>query len=532
MITGTVPVEVPRKLSELELDAGGKRIDNLGLGDTPDDVMRRSEKTGSYEVYGLLATGLAADRPAPGIVDRFYFSTGTLVLERDTGAAWVEVVRGEAATRLAQLAERAHSSLTGIGVGDHHARYTDAEAQAQAAALIVIHAAIAAAHHTKTTDAAEITSGTFPVVRGGTGLNTIALGGILYASALDVLSRLAPTAANQVLRSTAANALQFAALLAADIPNLDAGKITSGAFALARIPNMDWAHISGLFPRTIADLLSDHNLANHPLAIIPTMDLAHIPSGIQGKLTAACAYKYAHPSARQCTTGSWAWGSISGKPTSPSLEEMATEHQSDGTHGAITPTSCAQKYTHPTTGICPQAPKAHNQDASTITSGRFPMTRMPDMALNKIMVGRGAGNSPVEENKPTGISSGLIVMWHGTIANIPAGWVVCDGNNSTPNLLTRFVQGVATAATNPGATGGATSKTIPTHQLTVSEMPKHRHEVGGENTAGPGTGKLDLHDYPSFYSRKTSYVGGDGYHGHGSIDIHPKFYDVAFLMKT
>ncbi|GAI03992.1 unnamed protein product, partial [marine sediment metagenome] len=198
------------------------------------------------EVYGLLHVGLDADKPAAGVADRFYFAADTLILYRDTGAAWSEAARGETAIRLAQLAERAHSSLTGIGADDHHIRYTDAEAQAQAAALIVIHAAIAAAHHTKTTDAAEITTGTFGVVRGGTGLNTIALGGILYASALDVLSRLAPTAANQVLRSTAANALQFAALLAADIPNLDAGKITSGVFALARIPNMDWAHISGL----------------------------------------------------------------------------------------------------------------------------------------------------------------------------------------------------------------------------------------------------------------------------------------------
>ncbi|MBA7707027.1 hypothetical protein ES703_115888 [subsurface metagenome] len=95
-ITGTVPVKVPEKLSELELDAGGKRIDNLGLGDTLDDAMRRSEKTGDNEIYGLHATGLAANRPAPGIVDRFYFSKDTLVLERDTGAAWVEVVKGEA----------------------------------------------------------------------------------------------------------------------------------------------------------------------------------------------------------------------------------------------------------------------------------------------------------------------------------------------------------------------------------------------------------------------------------------------------
>lgn len=65
---------------------------------------------------------------------------------------------------------------------------------------------------------------------------------------------------------------------AAQIPNLDAGKITTGTFALARIPSMDWTHISVLFPRTIADLLSNHDLARHPLSIIPTMDDAHIPN--------------------------------------------------------------------------------------------------------------------------------------------------------------------------------------------------------------------------------------------------------------
>lgn len=85
-------------------------------------------------------------------------------------------------------------------------------------------------------DAAKITSGTFAVVRGGTGLAAIAQGGILYASAPNTLSRLAPGAANRVLRSTAANALQFAALVAADIPNLDAAKVTAGIFAEARIP--------------------------------------------------------------------------------------------------------------------------------------------------------------------------------------------------------------------------------------------------------------------------------------------------------
>ena len=91
-------------------------------------------------------------------------------------------------------------------------------------------------------DASKITTGAFAVARGGTGLATIAAGGILYASALDTLLRIAPSAANQVLRSTGANALEIAALVAADIPNLDAAKLTTGLLAIARggLNNATW----------------------------------------------------------------------------------------------------------------------------------------------------------------------------------------------------------------------------------------------------------------------------------------------------
>ncbi|MCX8015963.1 MAG: prepilin-type N-terminal cleavage/methylation domain-containing protein [Patescibacteria group bacterium] len=77
-------------------------------------------------------------------------------------------------------------------------------------------------------------TGTLAVTSGGTGLSSIAAGSILYATSSNTLIAIAPTAANQVLRSTAANALQFGALVAADIPNLDASKITSGTFGIAR----------------------------------------------------------------------------------------------------------------------------------------------------------------------------------------------------------------------------------------------------------------------------------------------------------
>ena len=88
------------------------------------DASAHHAKTGHNEVYGLLTAGLAADRPAASIAGRFYFSTDTLILQRDNGTAWVEMARGETAIRLAQLSEKAHSSLTGIGASDHHIKTT------------------------------------------------------------------------------------------------------------------------------------------------------------------------------------------------------------------------------------------------------------------------------------------------------------------------------------------------------------------------------------------------------------------------
>lgn len=120
-----------------------------------------------------------------------------------------------------------------------------------------------------------------------------------------------------------------------------------------------------------------------------------------------------------------------------------------------------------------------------------------------------------------GLDSGLIVMWHGTIGNIPAGFVICDGNNSTPNLLRKFVQGVDTAGTNPGATGGSA-----THVLSVAELAAHTHLTtnisgGGVNVAT----RSDDKQAPN--ASETSSTGSDSAH-----ENEPEFYDLAFLMKT
>lgn len=78
--------------------------------------------------------------------------------------------------------------------------------------------------------------------------------------------------------------------------------------------------------------------------------------------------------------------------------------------------------------------------------------------------------------KSNAVVSGSIWMWSGSFASIPSGWVLCDGNNSTPDLRNKFIMGAATtAAVGAGGSNGIT--------LTSATMPAHTHSITTDATA-------------------------------------------------
>jgi len=104
---------------------------------------------------------------------------------------------------------------------------------------------------------------------------------------------------------------------------------------------------------------------------------------------------------------------------------------------------------------------------------------------------------------------GVIVMWSGLLSQIPEGWVLCNGQNGTPDLRDKFIVGAGREYTI-GNTGGAKEVT-----LTASQLPSHNHtadyagahsHTGSTNVSGSHT-----HTYQRVRDDSTnSGMGGSG----------------------
>ena len=85
------------------------------------------------------------------------------------------------------------------------------------------------------------------------------------------------------------------------------------------------------------------------------------------------------------------------------------------------------------------------------------------------------------------IPVGGIILWSGSVASIPAGWLLCNGAYSTPNLADRFILGAGNLYA-PAAAGGSTDLVVPSHTHTATDSG-HTHGIPAvdNNTAGaPG----------------------------------------------
>ena len=89
-----------------------------------------------------------------------------------------------------------------------------------------------------------------------------------------------------------------------------------------------------------------------------------------------------------------------------------------------------------------RTPEQVADDIGAITSGDLTQTlgTSTDKAPSEKAV-----NNAISAAVSGGLPSGVIMMWSGAASDIPSGFVLCNGNNNTPNLLDKFVVGDAVA---------------------------------------------------------------------------------------
>jgi hypothetical protein len=156
-----------------------------------------------------------------------------------------------------------------------------------------------------------------------------------------------------------------------------------------------------------------------------------------------------------------------------------------------------------------------------------------------------------------GVPTGGIIMWSGSIANIPSGFSLCDGTNGTPDLTDRFVVG-AGGSEAVGDTGGTDTQSVnvsvsgttddaafqgqDVSLITISNNNTFPSKIYQQNSNGPGY-SVFLNNADS--GQQTNLVDqGRGFgpgkplradfsgSGSDSFDNRPAYYALAYIMKT
>ncbi len=140
--------------------------------------------------------------------------------------------------------------------------------------------------------------------------------------------------------------------------------------------------------------------------------------------------------------------------------------------------------------------------------------------------------------------AGGIIIWSGSAAAIPTGWLLCNGSSSTPDLRNRFVVGAGSTYA-VGATGGTADAVVVshTHTATVTDSG-HSHtltnygsaQAGSDNGGAPvmsstgyGTGR---EPNPTNTATTGITVANSTVGVSGTNQNLPPYYALCYIMKS
>jgi microcystin-dependent protein len=142
--------------------------------------------------------------------------------------------------------------------------------------------------------------------------------------------------------------------------------------------------------------------------------------------------------------------------------------------------------------------------------------------------------------------AGMIMMWSGSIATIPSGWLLCNGSSGTPDLRNRFVIGAfsdntgvanTTITGSSTQTGGSKDAITVSHTHTISD-PGHLHSYvtllsNTDTDRGSNPSSWSIDDSATYNTSAAST--GISINSAGSSGTNANlvpYYALAFIMKA
>lgn len=194
-------------------------------------------------------------------------------------------------------------------------------------------------------------------------------------------------------------------------------------------------------------------------------------------------------------------------------------------------------------------PIASGGTGATDVPGIFTALGLGDAATYD--VGDGADEIPTN-SMVSGVPTGGIILWYGSLGTVPTGWHACDGGTysrvdgsgsiTVPDLRDRFVIGAtltyaqgssggSAAGATTGASGALSLTAAPDgdhqhggatngHTLSISEMPVHGHDatMGGNyniNNVISTNFSGSMNTAAGYNTTAVQDTGGGGSHSHG-----------------
>lgn len=136
-------------------------------------------------------------------------------------------------------------------------------------------------------------------------------------------------------------------------------------------------------------------------------------------------------------------------------------------------------------------------------------------------------------------TTGMIIIWSGSIGSVPSGWALCNGSNGTPDLRDRFV--IAAGSTYAvGQTGGTADAIVVSHTHTATSVvtdPGHVHSsIIANSTAAAGSGAQGSVVIAGNTSSATTGITvattNQSTGSSGTNANLPPYYALAYIMKT